>query len=90
MTGERWRLVGKQNDGQEHVNTIVLTEEEARQALVVEAEIHERFGWTVTLGLNDDEEPDVLVCRKRSRRGIDIVRAITVRAFGPLDDEGSK
>lgn len=90
MTGERWRLVGRQNDGQEHVNSIVMNEEEARESLLIEAAIHDRFGWTVTVGLNEDDEPDVVVARKRSRRGFDIIRAITVRAFGPLDDEGSR
>jgi hypothetical protein len=79
-------MVGEQNGGPEHVSTVVLTEEEARQSLLVEAHIHERYGWTVTLGLNVDEEPDVLVCRKLKRSGVQIVRAFTVREFDPMDD----
>lgn len=84
MTG-RWRIVGEQNGGPEHVNSIVMNEEEARESLKMEAHIHERFGWTVTLGLNADEEPDVVVARKRAR-GRQIVRAFTVREFDPMDD----
>jgi hypothetical protein len=83
----RWRIVGEQNGGPEHVSTVVLTEEEARQSLLVEADLHERFGWTTTLGLNADEEPDVLICRKLRRRDrTQIVRAFTIREFDPMDD----
>jgi len=82
----RWRIVGEQNGGQAHVSPIVLNEEEARHSLRMEAAIHEQFGWTVTLGLNADEEPDVLICRKRVRRGVQIVRAFTVAEFDPMHD----
>ncbi len=82
----RWRIVGTQNGGPEHVAPVVLTEEEARDSLAVEAQIHDRYGWTVTEGLNAEGDLDVIIARKRARRGIQIVRAFTVREFDPMDD----
>ena len=46
MAGKRYRLVTVQN-GVEHISSVVLGKEEAADSLIMEAEIHERSGWTV-------------------------------------------
>lgn len=85
MSG-RWRIVGQQNGGPEHISTIVLTQEEAMESLLMEAEMHRRFGWTVTLGHDDDGEVDVVICSKVVRRGVRITRAFRVREFDAMHD----
>lgn len=76
--GERWRLVTTQGV-ESHVSSVVLSEEEARQQLDIEADVHRKFGWTVTRG------EDVVVARRMGERGL-IERVVTIRVSGPLDD----
>lgn len=70
----RWRLVDEQN-GNVHVSTIVLNEEEAREQLDGEAFLHRLAGWEVTPG------DGLIVCRKRT-----IVRVIRVQEFSAMED----
>lgn len=90
----RWRMVQRQNDGPECVSTVVLSEEEAREHLLLEASMHERFGWTVTVGFNLEGDPDVVIARTEIghyRAGIGgktgpVERIITAREFAALED----
>lgn len=79
MTGKRYRLVSTQG-AEDHVNSVVLSEEEAREYLQVEADIHENFGWEVTRG------EDVVVARKYTERGL-IERTVTIRESDWSQDE---
>jgi hypothetical protein len=72
----RWRLVDEQN-GNTHVSTVVLSEEEAREHLHIEADLHSLAGWVVTEGL------DIVVCR---RIDTGLVRTIRCVEFDPMHD----
>lgn len=76
--GARYRLVTTQG-GKPHVSSVVLSEEEARRDLDIEADIHEKFGWIVTRG------DEVVVCRKLTPERM-VERVLTIRKAGPLDD----
>lgn len=76
--GTRYRLVTTQG-GKPHVSSVVMSEEEARRDLDTEADIHEKFGWTVTRG------EEVVVCRKLTKERM-VERVLTIRKAGPLDD----
>lgn len=80
----RWRLVETQNGGVEHIHSVVLSEEEAREHLLLEASMHEHGGWTVTVGINLDGEPDVVIARRPN-----VERIVTCREYDPLTDVGS-
>lgn len=67
----------------ECVSTVVLGEEEAREALLLEASLHERFGYEVTVGFNLDGDPDVVIARHPRHAQ---PRILTVRAFSALED----
>lgn len=87
MSGDRWRLVERQDEGPEHVHSVVLSEEEAREHLLLEAHIHGVGGWSVTIGLNLEGEPDVVVLRSPVLKGGKRTeRVITVRRFTALED----
>ncbi len=77
--GTRWRLVTTQGL-QDHVSTVVLSEEEAREHLEIEADIHERFGREVSRG------EEAVVCRKYTDRGL-IERTVTIRESTWSQDE---
>jgi hypothetical protein len=87
----RWRLVETQNGGPEHIHSVVLSEDEAREALLLEASMHERGGWLVTVGINIDGEPDVVIARRlrSARKPGPVERIVTVREYDPLEDVGS-
>jgi uncharacterized protein (DUF849 family) len=78
VVGTRYRLVSTQG-GKPHVSSVVLSEEEAREMLDIEEDIHRKWGWTVTRG------EDVLVCRKLTDTRM-VERVLTIRRSGPLDD----
>ena len=78
VAGTRWRLVSTQG-GKPMVSSVVLSEQEARETLEIEADIHEKWGWTVTRG------EEVVVCRKLTPERM-VERVLTIRAAGPLDD----
>ena len=46
MTGDRWRLHTRQ-DGSEHVSSVVLSDQEAREHLALETQLHLWSGWHV-------------------------------------------
>ena len=79
--GSRWRIVTTQGT-KAHVSSVVLSEEEAREHLDLEAGIHEKFGWIVTRGA------DVVVARKRVAKGL-LERVLTIRETDPFDDHVS-
>ena len=86
----RWRLVETQNGGPEGIHSVVMSEDEAREALLLEASMHERGGWLVTVGINTEGDPDVVIARRlRGKRGGPVERIVTVREFDPLEDVGS-
>jgi len=87
----RWRLVETQNGGVEHIHSVVMSEEEARESLLIEAEMHERGGWTVTVGFNLEGDPDVLIARREKfpYRRAPVERIVTVREYEALADVGS-
>lgn len=70
----RWRLVSHQN-GRRHVSSVVLSADEAIDALDFEAHMHEAAGWTVTQG-------DLIVVATRG----DISRVIEAQAFEAMAD----
>lgn len=71
---KRYRMVTTQN-GQEHVHSGLLAEDEIQEHLDAEALLHKMGGWTVTEG------DRVLVCRKK-----DIERIITIRESDAHND----
>jgi len=70
----RFRLVDTQN-GNRHVSSVVLAEEEVEPHLDAEATMHRLAGWRVTRG------EGIVVCRKGRKR-----RSIHVESFTPFDD----
>lgn len=72
----RWRLVDEQSNGSgPHVSTIVLSEEESREQLHAEAQMHSLAGWVVTEGL------DVVVCRRLDSGLVRTIRRIEFDAM---------
>ena len=69
----RWRLVQQQNDGVEHVSSVVIGRDELAEQLRAELELHLGAGWEL------GEWSFVL------KKG-DVVRRIGVRRFSPFDD----
>lgn len=71
---KRYRMVTTQ-DGNTHVHSVLLAEDEVQESLDAEALLHKMGGWRVTPG------DRLLVCRKGS-----IERIITVVESDPHDD----
>jgi hypothetical protein len=79
--GTRYRLVTV-TGGEEHVGSVVLSAQEAQEMLALEADLHARFGWKVTLGLRSEGGPlDCVIARRGERE-----RLILCRAYEPLAD----
>ena len=75
-SGSRARLVTNQN-GREHVSSVVLGLDEVADHLHAEAVLHQAFGWAVY------EEPGELVVAQRPG----IRREVYARTFDPMGEE---
>lgn len=79
--GLRYRLVTRDlATDEEHVSTVVLSEDEAEEHLELEAMLHEQTAWEVTRVESSDYLPLILA----SRRGK--TRVIFARCYSPLND----
>jgi hypothetical protein len=87
-----YRLVHEQN-GHEHVSTVVLGEHEVSEQLKAEAGLHLFGGWAVTLfGTSDTADPDLLFHGGEVTRIVmvspkgNVVRQVWARAYDPASD----
>lgn len=78
MNGGRFRLVTVQ-DGREFVSSAGLSEEEAKDFLVMDVLLHRAAGWRVT-----DDQGVVVACRGN------VVRLVSARRFASSNDHVSE
>lgn len=80
MTGERWRVAIIQGDDP-FVSPVVMSADEAKEQVALEAQMHEDFGWSVIR--RGDTECE---CHGLVGDAAGIVRTVTALAFDPMSD----